>query len=41
MENDSKITIDQISYTENLKPINCIHDSKDTKDLLQSHVGKL
>ena len=41
MENDSKITIDQISYTENLKPINRIHNNKDTKDLLQSHAGKL
>ena len=41
MENDSKITIDQISYTKNLKPINRIHNNKDTKDLLQSHAGKL
>ena len=41
MKNDSKITIDQIIYVENLKPVNHIYNKTDTKDLLQSHIEKL
>ena len=40
-ENDSKITIDEINFAENLKPINQIHNNKDTKDIIQAHIGKL
>ena len=40
-ENDSKITIDEINFTENLKPINQIDNNRDTKDIIQAHIGKL
>ena len=40
-ENDSKITIDEINFTENLKPINQIDINRDTKDIIQAHIGKL
>ena len=40
-ENDSKITIDEINFAENLKLINHIHNNKDTKDILQSLKEKL
>ena len=39
-EHDSEITLDQINYAENLKPINDIDKTK-TKELLQSQIGKL
>ena len=34
-------SINLFDYAENLKPINHIHNKTNTKDLLQSHKGKL
>ena len=41
-ENDSGITLDQMNYSKNLKPIasNCDNESN-SKDLLESQLGKL
>ena len=39
-EHDSEITLDQINYAENLKPINDIDKTK-PKELLQSQIGKI
>ena len=40
VENGSEITTDQISYSENLKPINCMSSRTNAKDLLKSQIGK-
>ena len=39
-EHDSEITLDQINYTENLKPI-INKDKGKLKEMLQSQIGKL
>ena len=41
-ENDSGISLDQMNYSENLKPIASNYDNEsNSKDLLQSQIGKL
>ena len=41
IEKDSDITIDQINYSENIKPINLTNNNINSKDHLQSQIGKL
>ena len=41
IEKDSDITIGQINYSENIKPINLTNNDINSKDRLQSHIGKL
>ena len=40
-EKNSGITIDQINYSENIKPIVSTNSENKTKDYLQSQIGKL